>query len=494
MSNIEFPKKEIKLPAVIQLRGYQQRWIDDHTRFKAAVKSARIGFSYATGLEAIMSDEDGCLIRPNTTWTVLSASKAQSTEFIETCQKNLQLMGGTAQLYQDEDFIDTFGRIDAIQQRITFPNGSRIIALPANPRTARGYPGNAILDEFAHHEDSYAIFAAVFRQVALGHKLRVLSTPNGEQGKFYDIARDLGLDLGVAPSMLPVRKNGWSGHWVDVYMAVREGCPIKIDEMRTGLNDDDTWNQEFCGVFLKSTGAWLTLDLIAACEENTLDAKLVQIGPDSYTTALLDPRFNPRGPLFAGIDVGRDHDATCLWLDEKVGDVAWTRGVFWLHNITFPNQNSALNPIVRLCSRAAIDKTGMGVGLYDLLNVTNEGRLMGVSFGGNNDNGVKMKIDLAIRIKKRFEQMRSRIPYDGRIRTELQAIKRQATSSGVTFDAPHIEVDTAVAGGVKKKLTAHADAFWAKALADFAADMGSVSNEVTVPGGRSTYANSGGIL
>jgi phage FluMu gp28-like protein len=64
-----------------------------------------------------------------------------------------------------------------------------MLALPANPRTARGYPGNAILDEFGHHEDSYAIWAAVARQVALGHKLRVLSTPNGEQGKFFDLAQ-----------------------------------------------------------------------------------------------------------------------------------------------------------------------------------------------------------------------------------------------------------------------------------------------------------------
>jgi phage FluMu gp28-like protein len=125
-----------------------------------------------------------------------------------------------------------------------------------------------------------------------------------------------------------------------------------------------------------------------------------------------------------------------------------------------------------MCARAAIDKTGMGSGLFDLLNETNAGRLLGVSFGGTNDNGVRMKTDLAIRTKKRFEQARVRIPYDPQIRTELQAIKRQATPTGVTFDAPRIEVDTAVAGGVKKKLFAHADAFWAKALADLAADDG----------------------
>jgi len=465
---IEVLDHKIQMPAVLQMRPYQQRWIDDNTRFKCAVKSARIGYSFATAYRRV----EISMRVPGRTTTVLSASKAQSVEFVETAAKLCELMGGTARMVANEDFVDAVGRIEAIQSKITFPNGSRIIALPANPRTARGYPGDAVLDEFAHHEDSYAIFAAVFRQVALGNSLEVLSTPNGEQGKFFDIARNLGLADGVAPSVLPVKKDGWSGHFVDVYAAVAEGCPINIEEMRRGLNDDDTWNQEFCCVFLKSTGAWLTLDLIAACEDNTLDAKLIQIGPGSYTSALLDPRFNPRGPLFAGIDVGRDHDATCLWLDEKIGDVAYTRGVFWLYNITFPNQDAALNPIVRLCSRAAIDKTGMGVGLYDLLNVTNAGRLLGVSFGGTNDNGVRMKTDLAIRIKKRFEQMRSRIPYDGRIRTELQAIKRQATSTGVTFDAPRIEIDTAVAGGGKKKSTAHADVFWAKALADMAADDG----------------------
>jgi phage FluMu gp28-like protein len=252
--------------------------------------------------------------------------------------------------------------------------------------------------------------------------------------------------------------------------------------MRRGLNDDDTWNQEFCCIFLKSTGAWLTLDLISACE-------------DAGATIDLPPDFHPRGSLYSGIDVGRDHDATCLWLDEKIGDVAWTRAVIKLHAMSFPEQCKRLNPIVRMTSRSAIDKTGMGVGLFDLLNLENEGRLMGVSFGGSNDDGVKMKTDLAIRIKKRLEQQRSRLPYDLQIRAELQAIKRQATPSGVTFDAPRIEVDTAVAGGVKKKLFAHADAFWAKALADLAGDGGAcLLSGVQTPDTPTSYSQMKGYL
>jgi len=455
------------------------------------VKSARIGYSYATGLEAIFD----CL-QHNTTWTVLSASKAQSVEFIENCEKNLQLMGETAQLYQDETWYDVIGEIEGIQQRITFPNGSRIIALPANARTARGYPGNAILDEFGHHEDSYAIFAAVFRQVALGHKLRVLSTPNGEQGKFFDIARNLGLDLGAPPPLLPVKKDGWSGHWVDIYAAVREGCNMNAEELRIGLNDQDTWDQEFCCVFLKSTGAWLTLDLVAMCEEQEMECPLVVLGPDSPDDALDEVigKLNLRNAHFAGIDVGRDHDATTLWLDEQVGDVSWTRAVVWIYATPFPKQTRLLNPLVKYTQRTAIDRTGMGVALVDGLEEKNPGRIMGVSFSGSNDNGVRMKTDLAIRIKKKFEKRASRIPHSSQIRTELMAIKRESTATGVTFDAPRIEVDTAVAGGAKKKKYAHADAFWAKALADFAADSTPIQLGIQTSGVATSYSRLGGYL
>ncbi len=474
---VEVYENSVRLPAVLQMRPYQQRWIDDNKRFKFMVKSARIGISFATCWRRV----EIAMRVPGRTCTVLSASKAQSVEFVETCAKLVQLVGETARHVTDEDFIDAVGRIESIQSRISFPNGSRIIALPANPRTARGYPGDAVLDEFAHHEDSYAIFAAVFRQVALGNSLEVFSTGNGEQGKFYDIARQLGLDLGVPPDELPVMKDGWSGHWIDVHRAVAEGCPINIEEMRRGLNDEDTWNQEFCCIFLKATGAWLTQDLISACE-------------DADATIDLPPGFVARGRLHGGIDVGRDHDATCLWLDEQIGDIAWTRAVLKLHAMPFPEQARRLNPIVKMCTRAAIDKTGMGVGLFDLLNVDNAGRLLGVSFSGTNDDGVRMKTDLAIRIKKRFEQMRSRIPYDPQIRAELQAIKRQATSTGVTFDAPRIEVDTAVAGGVKKKLFAHADAFWAKALADLAADTNICALGVEEPAKPTSYSQLKGFV
>lgn len=445
------------MPPVIQLRPYQQRWIDDKSRFKGAVKSARIGFSYATGLEAIFD----CLGHP-TTWTVLSASKAQSVEFVDQASKNIQAIGATAQMY-DEPFIDEFGAATDIQvQRIQFPNGARILALPANPRTARGYPGNAILDEYAHHQDSYAIWAAVARQVALGHKLRVLSTPNGEQGKFFDLAHEFGLTEGVAPEINPVERGAWSWHWVDVHLAIAEGCPINVEEMRDLFKDQETFAQELLCVFLKAVGAYLSQELVALCE-------------DDGATVDWPAGYEPVGPLYAGFDVARDHDASIFWIDEKIGDVAWTRMVMAMYAMPFFGMNGEegqaerVLPWVLRCTRTAMDATGMGVGLFDWLNTRARGRIMGLNFAGTNDNGVKIKTDLATRLKGRLEKRLERLPRDPQIRQELLAIKREVSGNSVKFDAPRIEVDSAIAGGAKKKRYAHADRFWAKAMADLAA-------------------------
>lgn len=439
------------LPPVIQLRPYQQRWIDDKARFKIAVKSARTGFSFGTGIESLLDcieNADG-----GTTWTVLSASKAQSVEFVELAQKNLQAIGATGQLY-NEPYEDIEGVSSITQSRIQILN-SRIIALPANPRTARGYPGNAILDEHAHQADSYAIWAAVARQVALGHKLRSVSTPNSEQGKFFDLASDLGVADGVAPKLNPFVKGNWSCHWVDVYLAVKEGCPINVEEMRDLFKDEESFSQEFLCVFIKAVGSWLGIDLVAMAE-------------DSGATVDWPAGYVPQGPLYGGIDVARDRDKTVLWLDEYIGDVAWTRMVMRLHAKSFPDQHEAMLPWVKMANRTAVDCTGMGVGIFDYLDKACRGRVMGINFAGKNDQGVRIKTDMAIRMKERFEKHLDRIPKDADIRQAMLAIKRESTATGVKFDAPRIEIDSPSAGGKKKKMWGHADEFWAKAMASLA--------------------------
>ena len=55
-------------------------------------------------------------------------------------------------------------------------------------------------------------------------------------------------------------------------------------------------------------------------------------------------------------------------------------------------------------------------------------------------------------------------------------------------------MDTAVAGGQKKKLYAHADAFWAKALSDLAADEGTLALDATPSSVAPSFTQLEGIL
>jgi phage FluMu gp28-like protein len=211
-----------------------------------------------------------------------------------------------------------------------------------------------------------------------------------------------------------VTKEGWSWHWIDVYKAVSEGCPIDIDGMRKGMRDEDTFQQEFLCVFLKSAGAWIPLELVARCE-------------DDGATVDWPVGYEPVGTLSAGIDVARDRDKTVMWIDERIGDIAWTRAVIRLHAMPFPEQIDLLSDYVRRCTRVAVDATGMGVGFFDSLNKMFPGKIMGINFAGVNDHGVRIKTDMAVTFKKRMEEVKDRIPRDPAIRQAFTSIKREPT-------------------------------------------------------------------
>jgi len=62
--------------------------------------------------------------------------------------------------------------------------------LAANPRTARGFSGDLILDEFAFHENSQAIWEAA-EPILSSNKdflCRIASTGNGKHNLFYRLA------------------------------------------------------------------------------------------------------------------------------------------------------------------------------------------------------------------------------------------------------------------------------------------------------------------
>jgi phage FluMu gp28-like protein len=415
------------------LRAYQRRWANDPARFALAVKSAQIGFSTATAAWAV----DRCMRMPKRTIVFLSRSERQSKELAEKAKMWLDgYKGAIAAFFPDESFEGTSVK----QHEIRFPNQSRIIVLAANPDTARGYTGDVVLDEFAFHNDAQSIFTAVYRQASLGYSMRVLSTPNGPQGKFYETARDLELDSGQRPPRQPVEGKAWSGHWVDINLAVEEGCPLDVELVKAGC-DENTWLQEYCCQFVSEGSQWISPELYgrSTSPEASLDLHVASLGPDM---------------LYAGWDIARSHDLSVIWLCELVGDVTWTRGVVQMRNTPTPDQVREARSLMPYIRRMEIDQGGMGLAISEALAREFPDKIEGLQFTS------AKKETMAVYAKRRMEEGKIRLPENDHIRQSFRSVQKSVNALGQTrYDADH------------DSRYGHADHWWAFCLAEMAAQQ-----------------------
>ncbi|WP_243092555.1 terminase large subunit domain-containing protein [Thermus hydrothermalis] len=398
------------------LLPYQRRWLLDRSRFKIGLWSRQTGKSFAGTLEAVIDAVE----RPGTLWVMLSAGERQSRELAEKAKVHLEAMRQVGE-WMESRFFE--GGEAVTQLEIRLPNRSRLIFLPANPRTARGYTGNVFLDEFAFHQDSHAIWAALFPIVTRRPdlKLRIMSTPAGPQGKFYEL-----WEKGGAM---------WSRHKVTIYDAVRDGLPVDPEELRQALADEWVWRQEYLCEFLSEEEAFLPWSLILEAEA----------------------REDPRGDwdpdrAYLGMDVGRHRDLTVLAVLERVGDVYYLRLLEVLERTPFAHQEARLHALLPRVRRACVDATGLGEMLAENARRAFGYKVEPVKFTP------EVKADLAQRLRLFFEDRRVRIPSDRALREDLHSVRRIVTPSGnVRYDAERSE-------------RGHADRFWALALALHAAE------------------------
>jgi phage FluMu gp28-like protein len=451
----------------VPLYPYQERWVRDESRFKVAVKATQIGYSFAAALEAVLD-----CIAHRTLWIVLSRGERQSLEFMQKVVQHATALRAIGSRLESSAF---FASSSIAQHEVKFPNGSRIIGLPANPDTARGYTGNMILDEFAFHQHDREIWAAAFGRVSRGVgdtalKLRVISTPNGTRGKFYEIAKEAGVvsrfgsrdsgfgkeqasdecwKQGGQPPLAGVRGSDFLGHWCDVHSAVEQGCPIDADALRQTIGDEETWRQEYECAFLSESANYIPVEMILACEDREAGGWIRDSGGRDFLPSAESRVANRE--LYYGYDVGRVRDLAVVAVVERVGDVLWTRELIEMPRARFSEQEKILSEVIPQCARGAVDATGIGMEMAERLAEGFPGKVEPVTFTA------ARKQDLAVRMKRAFEEKTIRIPERRELRWDLQAVKRVVSSAGnIRFDAERSE-------------QGHADRFWALALALYAA-------------------------
>jgi phage FluMu gp28-like protein len=404
------------------LYPYQLDWIKDKSRFKIGMFARQTGKTFTTTLDIVQdcmrAESEGRRVR----WVILSRGERQAKEAMEEGVKIHSEAYRLAISAIENDIIGASG-YTAKQLEVTFPGGSRITALPANPDTARGFSANVFLDEFAFHQDSRKIWSALFPVISAGHRIVVTSTPNGKGNKFYELMTDKKLS------------DVWSRHTVDIYKAVNDGLPRNIEELKTGLNDDDAWAQEYELKWLDDASNWLSFELIGMAEHD-------QAG---------DPDLYQGGPCYAGVDIGTRNDLFVIWVVEQVGDVYWTREIIARKRISFFEMDQLLDDvfrryrIIRLC----MDQTGMGEKpVEDAKRRHGAYRVEGVLFTLPN------KQTMAQLGKQAFEDRKIRIPMgDPDLKADLHKLKKVTGPTGT----PRFVADSDSSG--------HADRAWACFLA-----------------------------
>lgn len=420
---------------------YQIRWLKDESRIKIWEKSRRIGASYVQAYEDVRDCVTKKYFRKNKPLSVWfsSADLSAAKEYILYCKE-------FATLFQEiatdlgEIIIDPEKDVKAFC--IEFRNGARIHALSSNPTQFRSKGGKVILDEMAHHDNQDELWKAANASAFIwGYPIRILSTHNGQNCKFFKFIEKV--------------KKGeldWSLHTTSIQMAVDEGLADKIFEreltkeerqeflesVRKNAGDEITWTEEYCCIAVDEATAFLPYDLIDACESDNV----------------LCPLDKTTGDLYLGFDIARKKHLSVITVFEKLGDVKYTRNIIELKNMKFSHQEEVLYKILghKRLRRACIDQTGIGMQLAEKAqDKFGKHKVEGITFTG------AMKEELAYNLYTTFEDRKIRNPKDQLLREDLHSVRKVPTKSGnVRFDVDSSDTD------------GHADRFWSIALANHA--------------------------
>lgn len=422
---------------------YQARFIRDKSRLVIVEKARQIGFSWATAYKLVSTTSR--TDARNDDW-VSSRDDLQARLLIEDC-KNFAGILSIAAEDLGERVVDQSKNSAYVLQ---YANGRRTHSLSSNPDAQAGKRGRRILDEFCLHPDQRKLYAIAYPGITWGGSLEIISTHRGSATLFNEL---------VIEAKHKGNPKKISLHTVTLQAALDDGFLFKLqsklpadderqqmdeaeyfDFIKAGCPDEETFLQEFCCVPSDDAAAFISYEMLAACRYKP---------EENWQTDLADAK----GQLFVGVDIGRDHDLTVIWVDEKLGDTFYTRRVITLANQTFDTQERELYAILALpqVRRCCIDKTGIGRQFTERAQQRfGEYKVEGVTFTG------PVKEELAYPVRASLEDRTSRLPDDPFITSDFRAIKKETTVAGnIRFTAD-------------RGKNGHADRFWAKALSHHA--------------------------
>lgn len=420
--------------------SYQSRWIRDKSRLKLMEKARQIGMTWATAYDIVTTTS--LVDAAHDEW-ISSRDEVQARLFLEDCKAFAKILGiGAEDL--GEQVLDEKGHSAQVLQ---FANRRRANSMSSNPDAQAGKRGGRKIDEYALHRDQRKMWAIAYPGITWGGTLAAWSTHRGSATFFNELIQEIkhkGNPKGISLHTVTLKDALDAGLLYKLQLKLPADDPrMQMDEaayfdfIRQGCADEESFLQEFMCVPADDAAAFLSYELIGSCEYPATE---------KWMTDLEDAK----GQLYVGVDVGRDHDLTVIWVVEKLGDVRYTRAVIELKAQKFEFQEHALYRVLALpqVRRCCIDCTGIGRQFSERAQDRfGKYRVEPVHFTG------PMKEELAFPLRAAFEDRTVRIPARGEIRADLRAIKKDTTASG----AIRFQADRGKNG--------HSDRFWALALA-----------------------------
>jgi phage FluMu gp28-like protein len=430
---------------VIQFRPYQIPIFQDNTTGVSILHwSRQIGKSFVLAAWSV----DRLLSRPGRLVTVLSNSRENGIEFADKCQAICAEHGAT---FEASNSIDLETLVTEIRIRVQGRRG-RIKVLASNPRTARGFSGDLILDEFAFHQDAQQIWEAA-EPILSSNKdflCRIASTGNGRNNLFYQFTTG-----GQFPVSRVSRTDAWR-MGTKVYHPVTR-AEVTPWEARAAAADKVAYDQNYELAFTGGGAPLLNADAILAAEQP--DCGEICDGEPSAIT--LERLRSALGMKFVGIDIGRSRDLTVCTVLEYVDRKFYTRAVIRLSSMPFKQQTEILTRVLTAANPigGCVDMTGVGLGLAEELSERFPGSLTGVHFSQTvpwlNDLDVRVTDAMSVNLLSLFESERLKIPADAALRASLQLPERSGKASGILY--------------TPRSAAGHADDFWSLALAAWSA-------------------------
>ncbi|MGL6349114.1 MAG: terminase large subunit domain-containing protein, partial [Aeromonas sp.] len=300
---------------------YQTKWILDKSRLKLMEKARQIGLSWSTGYRAVR--EGSKKDRKYDTW-VSSRDEGQAVLFLQDCRQWAELLQIGARDLGERIYEEGKGKtFKAFEMQ--FSNSRVLHSMSSNPDAQAGKRGTRVLDEFALHPDPRKLYSIAYPGITWGGEMEIISTHRGNINFFAELVREIkekgnpkkislhtttlqdALDQGFLYKLQQKLAEGDAEDErldmdeADYYNMVKRECP-----------DEETFLQEYMCIPADDKSSFLEWDLIASAEYQ----------PSEIWDILLDDCI---GDLYIGVDVGRRHDLTVIWVLEKIGAYYFTR-------------------------------------------------------------------------------------------------------------------------------------------------------------------------